>query len=54
MEAFTENVLTDKIVRENKWEEITLEEIRKSISSWKKRLRADCEQDGGHIDHSSR
>ena len=28
------------------WEEISLEEIRKSISAWKKRLRLVVEEDG--------
>jgi hypothetical protein len=47
MEAFTENEQKDDI-RENgkKWP------WKKSgIQSWKKCLRAVCEQDGGHIDH---
>ena len=47
-QKFTENELKEKI---RKWEEITLEEVRKSIGSFKKRLRAVCEQNGGHIDH---
>ena len=48
-QKFTENELKEKI--REKWEEITLEEVRKSIGSFKKRLRAVCEQNGGHIDH---
>ena len=47
-QKFTENELKEKIWE--KWEEITLEEVRKSIGSFKKRLRAVCEQNGGHID----
>ena len=48
-QKFTENELKEKI--QEKWEEITLEEVRKSIGSFKKRLRAVYEQNGGHIDH---
>ena len=48
-EKVTENELKEKI--RGKCEEITLEEVRKSIWSFKKRLRAVCEQNGGHIDH---
>ena len=48
-QKFTENELKEKI--REKWEEITREEVRKSIGSFKKRLRAVCEQNGGHIDH---
>ena len=48
-QKFTENEQKEKI--REKWEEITLEEVRKSIGSFKKRLRAVCEQNGGHIDH---
>ena len=33
------------------WDKISLREIRSTISSWKKRLRAVFEADGGHIDH---
>jgi hypothetical protein len=29
------------------WEEISLAELRKSIGSWRKRLRAVCGEDGG-------
>jgi len=47
--VFTENELKDRI--REKWNEIPQAEIRKCISSWKKRLRAVCNQDGGHIDH---
>ena len=48
-QKFTENELKEKI--REKREEITLEVVRKSIGSFKKRLRAVCEQNGGHIDH---
>ena len=48
-QKFTENELKEKI--RGKWVEITLEEVRKSIGSFKKRLRAVCEQNGGHIGH---
>ena len=33
------------------WEEILIEEIRKSISALKKRLRLVVEEYGGHIQH---
>ena len=33
------------------WEEISIEEIRKSISAWKKRLRLVVEENGDHIEH---
>ena len=48
-EKFTEQELKDRI--EQMWGEITVGEIRKSISSWKKRLRLVHSEDGGHIDH---
>jgi hypothetical protein len=32
-------------------DKLSLREIRKVISCWKKRLRAVFEADGGHIDH---
>jgi ABC-type sulfate transport system substrate-binding protein len=48
-EKFTEQELKEKI--QEKWAEISLAEIRKSIGTWKKRLRHVCGQDGGHIDH---
>ena len=48
-EKFTEDELKAKILE--KWEEISLESVRKTISSFKKRLRLVDDQDGGHIDH---
>ena len=33
------------------WEEILIEEIRKNISTWKKRLRSVVEEDAGHIEN---
>lgn len=48
-EKFTEQELKDRI--KEKWDEITVAEIRKSITSWKKRLRLVNSEDGGHIDH---
>ena len=42
MEKFTEQEQKDKI--KEKWDEISNAKIRKSMSSWKKRLRlVDCE-----------
>ena len=32
-------------------EEISIEEMRKSNSAWKKRLRLVVEEDGGYIEH---
>ena len=46
---FTEEELKERIRRA--WDDITIDEIRMCILSWKKRLRAVCQQDGGHIDH---
>jgi len=46
---FTEEELEERIRRA--WDDITIDEIRMCILSWKKRLRAVCQQDGGHIDH---
>lgn len=48
-DKFTEQALKDSILAS--WERISLEEIRKSISAWKKRLRCVVEEDGGHIEH---
>ena len=47
--AFTEEQLKEKI--KESWREISLNEIRKSISPWKARLRSVIEQDGGSTDH---
>ena len=41
--------LTDK--KKEAWTKITIEEIRKAIRSWKRRLRAVVNEDGGPIDH---
>ena len=46
---FTEEELKQRITE--CWEEITLDEIRKSIGAWKKRLRTVFQQEGGPIDH---
>ena len=46
---FPEPELKRKILES--WQEISIEEIRKSISIWKKRLRTVCEQHGNPIDH---
>lgn len=48
-EKLTEEQLKARILAS--WEQIPLEEIRKSISAWKKRLRLVAEEDGGHIEH---
>ena len=47
--VFKEEELKDTI--RQKWSEISQDEVRKAILSWKKRLRAVCDQSGGHIDH---
>ena len=47
-EKFTEQELKDKI--KEKWNKISVTEIRKFISSGKKRLRFIDSEDGGHID----
>ena len=47
IEKFTENKLREKIPK--KWNEISLGEYRNAIGSFKIRLRAVCEQEGGHI-----
>ena len=49
MDKFTEEELKTKI--KESWKRITLEEIHSCISSWKKRLRAVCRENGGPIDH---
>ena len=48
-EAFTEEPLKQKITE--CWQQITIEEIRKSINSWKRRLRDVIAQNGGSTDH---
>ena len=48
---FTEPELKQKILEA--WQEISLTEIRASISCWKKRLYLVIEQDGDHIDNLS-
>ena len=35
----------------NKWKEVTIETVRKSIAQWKKRLNAVRKQNGGAIQH---
>ena len=46
---FTERELKQKI--QQCWERIPLGEIQKAIASWKKRVRAICQENGGPIDH---
>ena len=48
-DKLTEQALTDRIIISQ--EEILIEEIRKSISAWKKRLCLVVEEEGGHIEH---
>lgn len=48
-EKFSEDDLIARI--KEAWDEIDLQQIRNSISSWKKRLRLIIKQNGGHIDH---
>ena len=47
--VFKEEKLKDTI--RHKWSEISQDQVRKAILSWKKRLRAVCDQSGRHIDH---
>ena len=49
-DKLTEQTLMDRIII-IWWEEISIEEIRKKISAWKKRLRFVKDEDGGHIEH---
>ena len=49
-DKFTENELKKTQIR-NFWKDITLGEIQKTISVWKKRLRTVVAENGGHIDH---
>ena len=49
MEKFTEHEQKDKIIE--KCYQISVAEIRRSISSWKNSLRMVDSEDGGHIDH---
>jgi len=35
----------------NKWKEVTIETVRKSIAQWKKRLNAVRQQNGGATQH---
>ena len=46
---FTERELKQKI--QQCWERIPEGEIRKATASWKKRVRAVCQENGGPIDH---
>ena len=48
-QPFTEITLRRRI--EDCWARIPIHQIRKAISSWRKRLRWVVEQDGGPIDH---
>ena len=48
-DKLTEQALKDRIILS--WEEISVGEIRKNISAWKKRLRLVVDEDGGHIEH---
>ena len=45
----TEQTIINRIIIS--WEEISIEEIHKSISAGKKRIRLVVEEDGGHIEH---
>ena len=45
---FTEPELKQKILEA--WQEISLSEIRASISCWKKGLKLVIEHDGGHVE----
>ena len=49
-DKFTENELKKTQIRKF-WKDITLGEIQKTISVWKKRLRTVVAENGGHIDH---
>ena len=48
-DKYTENELKKQIRK--CWKDITLGEIQKTISVWKKRLRTVVTENGGHIDH---
>ena len=48
-DKYTENELKKHIRK--CWKDITLGEIKKTISVWKKRLRTVVAENGGHIDH---
>ena len=48
-DELTEQALKGRIILS--WEEISVGEIRKNISAWKKRLRLVVDEDGGHIEH---
>ena len=48
-DKFTEQALMNRII--TSWEEISIEEICKSISALKKRLHLVTEEDGDHIEH---
>jgi hypothetical protein len=50
-DKFTKKELKQRITE--CWEEISLAELRKSIRSWKERLRAVCGEDGGPTNRSS-
>ena len=47
--VFKEDELKNAI--RQKWREISQNEVGQAILSWKKRLRAICDESGGHIDH---
>ena len=48
-EMLTEPELKRKILES--WQKIGIDDVRKCISAWKKRLRLVCQQSGGPIDH---
>ena len=48
-DKLSEQALMNRIIIS--WEEISIEEIRKSISAGKKRLRLVVEEHGSHIEH---
>ena len=48
-DELTEQALMNRIIMS--WKEISIKEMRKSISMWKQRLRLVVEEDGGHNEH---
>ena len=48
-DKLTKQALMNRII--TSWDEITIEEIHKSISAWKKRIRLVAEEDGDYIEH---
>ena len=49
-DKLTKQALMNRVIVS--WEEISIEEIRKNISAWKKRLCLVVEEDGGHFEHT--